>query len=183
VPSAFQTPGGNLAANLASFGNLLVLNGEGTNPPEAWELICQAVVHVRSGAGPCLLRLEVPRLSGHTYVDDQAYKSDAVRQEEAAHDPLERLHTYLQSVGLSGGEWDRLVDDARQAAATAAEAAEVDPDPEPGGATRFRSMKASRRYGEVYDQKCLIDCNSSDQPASPVANFIDAVRRTNNRMG
>lgn len=181
VPSSFQTPGGNLAANLASFGNLRVMSGDGTNPPETWELVCQAVVHVRSGAGPCLLRLEVPRLSGHTFVDDQAYKSDAIRQEEAARDPQERLHAYLRSEGLSGGEWDRLVAVARQEAAEAAEAAEVDPDPEPGEATRFLFYEGiPPAQGGLRPEKALVECTSSDQPAStgPRQNFIDAVRRT-----
>ena len=34
VPSSFQTPGGDIAANLASFRNLLVRNGDGTEPAE-----------------------------------------------------------------------------------------------------------------------------------------------------
>ena len=35
VPSSFQTPGGDIAANLASFRNLLVRNGDGSEPSEA----------------------------------------------------------------------------------------------------------------------------------------------------
>src|ERR1043165_3482163 len=65
VPGRLQTPGGNIAANLASFGNLRVLDGDGADPAEAARLIALAVVRTRGGEGPALLRLAVPRLSGH----------------------------------------------------------------------------------------------------------------------
>ncbi len=88
VPSSLQTPGGDIARNLESFDGLLVLNGSGTAPDSTPDLVAHAVDHVRSGAGPCLLRLTVPRLSGHTFIDNQAYKSAAEREDEASRDPL-----------------------------------------------------------------------------------------------
>jgi 2-oxoisovalerate dehydrogenase E1 component len=75
VPTELQTPGGNIAANLRSFANLAVLDGDGTNPSEAAELTARAVTAVRAGEGPVLLRLTAPRLSGHSGQDTQAYKS------------------------------------------------------------------------------------------------------------
>src|ERR1700684_2493182 len=57
VPSSFQTPGADIAANLASFKGLHVLSGDGTEPEEAAALIKDAVAHTRSRKGPCLLRL------------------------------------------------------------------------------------------------------------------------------
>ena len=54
VPSSFQTPGGNIAANLASFRNLLVRNGDGSEPSEAARLLQETVAHVRAGQGPRL---------------------------------------------------------------------------------------------------------------------------------
>ena len=51
VPSSFQTPGGDIAKNLASFANLHVLSGNGTDPEEAARLIGEAVAHVRAGQG------------------------------------------------------------------------------------------------------------------------------------
>src|SRR6185312_17073045 len=39
VPSNLQTPGANIAANLASFNGLKVMAGDGTNPEEAASLI------------------------------------------------------------------------------------------------------------------------------------------------
>src|SRR6476620_8130615 len=42
VPSSFQTPGGDIAKNLASFANLHVLSGDGTDPDEAARLVGEA---------------------------------------------------------------------------------------------------------------------------------------------
>src|SRR3990172_9310991 len=109
VPAALQTPGGNIAANLAAFGNLKVLDGDGTYPEEAWQLISTAVGHVRSGEGPCLLRVQVPRLKGHTLIDDQSYKTAKERAAEAARAPLIRLQDFLLKLGVFSTEgWNHL---------------------------------------------------------------------------
>ncbi len=57
VPSHLQNAQANIADSLASFPNLRVLQGDGTDPPDAAEKIAQAVDFVRAGQGPCLLRL------------------------------------------------------------------------------------------------------------------------------
>jgi 2-oxoisovalerate dehydrogenase E1 component len=75
VPSTFQTPGGNIAANLRSFTGLAILEGDGSDPRAAAELTARAVQRVRAERTPLLLRLTVPRLSGHSGQDTQAYKS------------------------------------------------------------------------------------------------------------
>ena len=75
VPSDYQTPGRDIAANLASFRNLKIINGDGTDPAEAAALIGGAVGHARGGDGPALIRLTVPRLEGHSFQDTQTYKS------------------------------------------------------------------------------------------------------------
>ena len=105
VPATYQYPGGDIAANLTCYGNLRSYSGDGTDPNEAWSLICQVVDHVRSGEGPGLLRLHVPRLMGHTYIDDQAYKSTEIRAQEAARDPLPRLRQHLSEQGFPVESW------------------------------------------------------------------------------
>jgi len=62
------------------------------------------VAHVRAGEGPGLLRLHVPRLHGHTFIDDQAYKTPEQRTAEADRDPIPRLRDYLFSQGLTPGD-------------------------------------------------------------------------------
>src|SRR5689334_21454703 len=95
VPSRLQTPGGNIAANLRSFTGLSILEGDGSEPRAAEELTRQAVAHVRERRTPLLVRLTVPRLSGHSGQDTQAYKSPETLGEERARDPLKRLETFL----------------------------------------------------------------------------------------
>ena len=51
VPSYLQTPGANIAKNLASFGNLLLRDGDGTNPDEASRLFAEVVAHARANKG------------------------------------------------------------------------------------------------------------------------------------
>lgn len=95
VPHDLQTPGGDIAANLESFGNLYVLEGPGTQPERTAELIHRAVHHVRNQGQPALLRLRVPRLSGHTFIDNQAYKDQDELEAEAEADPVSALAEVL----------------------------------------------------------------------------------------
>jgi 2-oxoisovalerate dehydrogenase E1 component len=89
VPSSFQTPGGNIAANLASFGNLFVRDGDGSDPLATALLLAEVVAHVRSGEGPALVRLTVPRLSSHSGPDNhKAYRTEAEIAADVARDPL-----------------------------------------------------------------------------------------------
>src|SRR3990170_4649815 len=52
VPGEFQTPGGNIAANLASFQNLHIRQGDGTDPAATAALCEDVFAHVREGKGP-----------------------------------------------------------------------------------------------------------------------------------
>ncbi len=90
VRGNLQTPGGNIAANLASFQNLLILDGDGTDPADAAANIALALSAVREGQGPVLLRLTVPRLPGHSSVDNQAYKTVEERERSARATPSRR---------------------------------------------------------------------------------------------
>ena len=101
VPSDYQTPGRDIAANLASFKNLSIWNGDGTDPAEAARLIGEAIGHVRGRQGPALIRLTVPRLEGHSFQDTQTYKSDATVKAEWARDPLPKLKAYADHL-----DWD-----------------------------------------------------------------------------
>src|SRR3989304_1166420 len=52
VPRQFQTPGGDIAANLAAFKNLHILAGSGTDPEEASRLTTPAGESGGMGEGP-----------------------------------------------------------------------------------------------------------------------------------
>ena len=103
VPSDYQTPGRDIAANLASFRNLAIFNGDGTEPAQAAMLIGEAIGHVRGRKGPALIRLTVPRLEGHSFQDTQTYKSKAEVEDEWARDPLPKLRAYAPHL-----DWGRI---------------------------------------------------------------------------
>src|SRR5512139_1349183 len=115
VPSDYQTPGRDIAANLASFKNLAIWNGDGTDPAEAEKLIGEAIGHVRTRKGPALIRLTVPRLEGHSYQDTQTYKSEEAVKAEWARDPLPKLRSFAKDLdwGLIEASAEREVEAAR----------------------------------------------------------------------
>jgi 2-oxoisovalerate dehydrogenase E1 component len=181
VPSNIQTPSGNIVENLASFGNLKVLDGEGWKPAEAWQKICEAVLYVRSGAGPCLLQMCVPRLSGHTFIDDQAYKDEEVRRMEAEQDPLEHLRSFLRSRHVKRETWENLEREVKDELDEALQSAEGNPAPDPAGITRFLFFEGTAsQQGGLRPEGALIPCDATSTAAQsgPRVNFIDAVRRT-----
>ncbi|HJW90207.1 MAG TPA: thiamine pyrophosphate-dependent enzyme, partial [Anaerolineales bacterium] len=181
VPASMQTPGGNIAENLASYKSLLVLDGDGVTPPETCELISAAVNHVRSGAGPCLLHLRVPRLRGHTFIDDQSYKSEEERAAEAELDPIDRLKDFLLSTSLATPQtWEELQVRARGEVAVALETALAAPEPDPAEATRHLFFEGQApRQGGLRPENAMIDPGGdTPQLSGGRINLIDAVRRT-----
>ena len=112
VPAEVQTPGGNIAANLASFGNLTILHADTTRPLETAEVIAKAVEQVRAGNGVVLLRLVMPRLSGHSGQDTQAYKSNEFVADEHLKDPLPHLRAYLVPSQIAESEWAAMEQEA-----------------------------------------------------------------------
>lgn len=127
VPSTYQTPGQNIAANLASLTGLTIFNGDGTDPVEAARLVDAAVTHVRSGEGPALLRLTVPRLEGHSYQDTQTYKSEAEIAAEWARDPLPKLKAHCAALQIGEARWSELESQVSWEVARAREDAEARP--------------------------------------------------------
>jgi 2-oxoisovalerate dehydrogenase E1 component len=136
VPSRQQTPGGNIARNLQGFRGLRVLEGDASDPMAVAEIIADAVTGVRSGGGPALLRLLVPRLSGHSGQDTQAYKSAAEIGAERERDPLARLRAQLVPDLISPVDWDLDVAQGRRAVAEALAAVEGRSAPDPGSVRR-----------------------------------------------
>ncbi len=137
VPSSFQTPGGDIAANLAAFRNLLVRDGDGSDPGEATRLLTEAVSHVRAGRGPALLRLMVPRLSGHSGQDTQAYKSKDRLTDEQANDPLPKLYAFLRAGVLAPSEISAIEARAKADVDTALAAALARPEPAAAAVARY----------------------------------------------
>jgi 2-oxoisovalerate dehydrogenase E1 component len=181
VPSSLQTPGGDIAANLASFANLKVLSGDGADPEGAWKLVHAAVGHTRSGEGPCLLRLKVPRLGGHTFIDDQAYKSEEERSAEARSDPIPNLREYLIKKRLMAERsWEDLLVEVHDELADALGSAQNAPDPDRLKATCHLFFEGEPpSQGGLRAEGVLPGPGVAEpQTGGPRINLIDAVRRT-----
>lgn len=123
VTSDFQTPGKNIARNLAAFTNLHIFDCIGYDPLETSANIAEAVKYVRSWQGPALIRVKVPRLCGHSFVDTQSYKSLDLKKEEEANDPLPKLRQFMIENVMSEKQWDAMVAEVETEVRTAADRA------------------------------------------------------------
>jgi 2-oxoisovalerate dehydrogenase E1 component len=181
VPSTLQTPGGNIAANLAAFSGLAILEGDGSDPAEAAALTAQAVARVREERAPLLLRLMVPRLSGHSGQDTQAYKSAATVSAERARDPLARLHAHLVPRLMPEAQWGELARAARAAVEAGIAGALARALPDAGELTRHVFSEA----GTLQVQGGLLPegvrgapGRAAPQPEGTRINMLTAIRRT-----
>jgi 2-oxoisovalerate dehydrogenase E1 component len=126
-----------------------------------------------------LLRLTVPRLSGHSGQDTQAYKSPDVVAKERARDPLGRLHRFLVPGVLAETEWTQLADEARRDVAAAIERAMARPLPNPARVTSHVFSEAVQTQGglapegHVFPPSTLVA-----HPEATRINMLTAIRRT-----
>jgi 2-oxoisovalerate dehydrogenase E1 component len=186
VRAEWQTPGGNIAANLAAFQNLKILDVDGADPLASAACVREAVTTVRGGAGPVLLRVTVPRLSGHSGQDTQAYKSAAEIAAEQARDPLARLRALIVPAVLSEEKWRDLEQRAHAEVLAALARVEQEPVPEAARATRF-VFSEQRADGslEVQSQGGMRGegiepgpGRATPAPEGPRINMLTAIRRT-----
>ena len=181
VPGTFQTPGGNIAANLAAFNALRIVEVDGTNPEEAERLISKTLEHVREKQSPALLRVRVPRLCGHSGADNQSYKTQEQKDEEISRDPVEKLKAmFIRKKYTTEEEWTEFVAaveaDVRAASVSALE--QDQPIPEDALSLLFDNGTRAKHGG--------LAAAGIEPPAStgekhedgPRINLIEAVKRT-----
>ena len=186
VPSIRQTPGGDIAANLAAFGNLRILAGEGSDPIAAAALIEKAVDAVRAGEGPVLLRLRVPRLSGHSAQDTQAYKQPGEIEAERARDPLLALRRQLVPAQVSEADWSSLEADAARTVEAALERIESRPQVSASTVVRFAfterdahgNPELQSQGGQWADGATPLAGDATPRPQGARINMLTAIRRT-----
>jgi 2-oxoisovalerate dehydrogenase E1 component len=171
VPSEYQTPGKDIAANLGSFKGIKIINGDGTEPDEAARLIAEAVSHVRSRKGPALLRLTVPRLEGHSAQDTQTYTSDETIKAEWARDPLPKLKAFVPDL-----DWGFIESSVAQEVDAAVADAEARPvlDVARVGDNMFFSGSHSEVGGQAGSNAATTD---EPRPDGQRINMVTAIRR------
>jgi 2-oxoisovalerate dehydrogenase E1 component len=187
VTGDLQTPGGSIARNLQSFRGLNILSGDGTDPATAAHLIADATSHVRKRKGPTLLHLSVPRLSGHSFADNQAYKPEDLVADEEGRDPLPKLQKYLAETGvLTLKAWKELEKQAESEVRDAAARARESTHPDTADVTSYLFYEPGKPQtqggvlSDLGEEKWSAGANGNDVPApeGPRMNMVDAIRRT-----
>lgn len=187
VTGDLQSPGSDISANLEAFGNLKIMKGDGTDPAEVVRIVAEGTEHARSGEGPVLMHLTVPRLSGHSFADNQAYKSEELVAEEEANDPLPKLKAFLiEEKILTEKEWDATEEQAIAEVTAAVEEARAAGNPSSGDilAGRFYESGTPQTQGgelaEIGEESFAAKHGGSTEatPSGPRMNLVDAVRTT-----
>jgi 2-oxoisovalerate dehydrogenase E1 component len=185
VKGEMQTPGGNIARNLASFENLLVRDGDGCDPDETARLLGEVVEHVREGNGPALIHLTVPRLASHSGPDNQkGYRTESEIAADVARDPLPRLRRHVVPSVLSESDWRELESEVERDVTRALDGARSRPSPDPSRVHRF-IYEETLDPGETQAQGGLSDAEiaalgpSTTEPAQgDFVRFAEALKRT-----
>lgn len=187
VPSDAQTPGGNIAENLAAFNNLFILDGDGCDPQQAASYLARGIGHIRDGHGPALVRLTVPRLSGHSGQDTQKYKSAEQVKAEQTRDPLPRLKEFVIAENLMTEEaWAKAGQLASKNVRAALENVRRRPQPDPESIQRFvfsetgsDGLPELQQQGGIWPAGHVFPINSNEpKPESERINMLTAIRRT-----
>ncbi len=181
VRGAMQTPGANIARNLASFGGLVILDGDGTDPRETARLLAEGVAHARSGGGPALVHLTVPRLNSHSGPDNQkGYRTDAEIAEGFQRDPLPKLKSHVVPALMTARAWDAMVREVEDEVRAAVDAARARPAPSVTDVARFvhGDDESAVMGGLPAAERARLRGTDTPTPGGTVLRFAEAVRRT-----
>jgi 2-oxoisovalerate dehydrogenase E1 component len=184
VRGDLQTPGSDIAANLASFQNLVVRSGDGTDPGATAELAKEVVDHVRAGKGPALLRVTVPRLCSHSGPDNQkGYRNEEEMAADWLRDPMPKLQKFLVPERISLADWTTLVKEVERDVATAVDAARARPGPDPANVGRFVFADESEgtepaQGGLSIDERRKLGGTDVPNEIGEMLRFAEAVKRT-----
>jgi 2-oxoisovalerate dehydrogenase E1 component len=183
VRGEMQTPGANIARNLASFRNLFVRDGDGCNPAQTAQLLTECVDHVRGAGGPALVRLTVPRLSSHSGPDNQlGYRTEAEIADDLKRDPLVNLRKHIVPAMLTESEWAELEAEVRRDVEKGLAGARARPNPDPAGIKRYvYADPVARPEATGGLRRREIDALPSTEVAKDeggLIRFAEAVRRT-----
>jgi pyruvate dehydrogenase E1 component alpha subunit len=100
----------------------------------------EAVARARAGEGPTLIEAMTYRQLGHSRSDPAKYRPAGELESWLARDPITIAEQWLQSLGVSTADLDKLRDDAAATVRDAADRAMSWPDPDP--AERFEDVLA-----------------------------------------
>src|SRR5690349_12311486 len=182
VRGEMQTPGGNIARNLASFGNLLVRDGDGTDPAETARLLSECVDHARTGVGPALVHLTVPRLCSHSGPDNQrGYRTENEIAADFTRDPLPKLRKHVVPRMVSAAHWRELEAEVQRDVDEGLRKARARPPADPELVRRFvyeEPGEPATVGGLTTQERASLGGSEAQTDEGEVVRFAEAVRRT-----
>ncbi|HEY2851959.1 MAG TPA: transketolase C-terminal domain-containing protein [Gemmatimonadaceae bacterium] len=182
VRGEMQTPGGNIAKNLASFENLLIRDGDGTDPAETARLLKECVEHARAGKGPALLHVTVPRLCSHSGPDNQrGYRTDEEIAADFTRDPLPKLRRHLVPRILSAAAWKEIEAEVQRDVDEGLRKARARPPADPSSVRQYLFEEPGEPAivgGLRADERSALDGSENAREDGEVVRFAEAVRRT-----
>jgi 2-oxoisovalerate dehydrogenase E1 component len=181
VTGEMQTPGGNIARNLAAFGNLSCAMATARTRTRR-RAAGRGVAHVRSGTGPALVRLTMPRLSSHSGPDNQrGYRTEAEIAADARGTRCRGCATYLVPARLSPDEWaDSSVRSSGTWARLWPPRARGPPDPAGVGGTCTPTSRQAppKRWAACPARSARRSAAPTPAEDGELLRFAEAVRRT-----
>jgi 2-oxoisovalerate dehydrogenase E1 component len=139
VPVEVNTAGGSISKLLTGFPDLLIETCDGTDVWESHEVMGRAIEYARTRQGPALVHAKVIRPYSHSLSDDERfYKTEAMRQEEAARDPITRTAARLVEMGIATQEDIAQIDaEVNAEVQRATDEALASPQPDPSTAMHY----------------------------------------------
>jgi 2-oxoisovalerate dehydrogenase E1 component subunit alpha len=105
VPIELQMPIQSVAERASAY-RIPGISVDGTDPTAVFEVASAAATRARSGEGPSLIEMLVPRITAHSSQDDDAYRTEAEIAAAAFADPLPKLRQQLIAAGLLTNQQD-----------------------------------------------------------------------------
>ena len=132
VPVEVQTPGGSISKVVRGFPDLKIAECDGTDPVDVYRTAGDLIDHCRQRRGPALLHAHCTRPYSHSMSDDERmYRTAAELDKQAERDCLLRFRTLLLEAAIATEEeLDRIVAEAKQEVADAADEALGHPQPD-----------------------------------------------------
>jgi 2-oxoisovalerate dehydrogenase E1 component len=139
VSNREQAANENVAQNFVGFGNLKIINVDGTNVFDSWRGMQEAIDFVRAGKGPAVVHADCVRMNSHSNSDrHELYRSPEEIAEAQRYDPVGRLKEYLLLHNVLKPEEIELIEyENQKIIEQAGVKVEGEPDPDPSTALLF----------------------------------------------
>ena len=174
VPVEVNTAGGSISKLVTGFPGLYIQTCDGTDVWESHEVMGRAVEYARSRQGPALVHAKVIRPYSHSLSDDEKfYKTEAMRAEEAARDPITRTAARMLELGMVTEEMLAEIEaDVNAEVQRATDEALGSPQPDPSTAMLYLFSPDVDPTAEQFDTE------DDPRPSGNETTMVDLINAT-----